>query len=268
MISLAQSATLRAGIKWDPLERDHLMENVVLNTEKSHLEMSRLSSQLKFLWWWRKALFATYIFRNRSRRLNRLAEAKKKQIKVLQKYLDEQGIHSYDLDLCCCCFNRQGTMVKYISPRTVEARDTVHGQMAFVHSGDDETGTGSLFDEEIRVRLAAIDPQIHKVFFVIASLHHGFHEISGCTWSFMTTQDEKVVLSASAGANTSHRIYVMAKLVRKELSWALSEIAQHFPLEIDRKKDLSAQLDDLIRQRYLIKNPACGCAEDAETISP
>ncbi len=262
MVTLEKSAKLRIGIKWNPIERDNLKESLAIDPDNSRARLAQVSSQIKFLWWYRKILFATYFLRNRSRHLSKLVAAKKEEAQKLQDYLSGEGEPSHDLDLCCCCYDRRGQMVKFVSPRTIDKGDTtrthLNGQMAFVHSGDDHTGTGGLIDEEIRINVSAIAPDIHQIFFVIASLHYGFHEVDGCSWSIMTTRDEKVILSKAVDANLSHRIYMIAKLERKELSWTLKKLDHYFPMEIESKSTLGNQLHELIKQHYLITGASAG----------
>ncbi len=259
MITLKNSTKLRVVIKWNPHERDDMGEKHAIDTGAARAQMEKVSSQLRFLWWYRKVLFITYLLRNRSRHLGKIVELKKNEVETLKKYLAREGDPSFDLDLCCCCFDRRGQMVKFVSPRAQSLGEMTHemmrGQMDFIHSGDDETGTGNLFDEHIRISLSAIAPEIHQVYFVLASHNHGFHEISGCVWSVITTRDEKEILSKELTANTSHRIHVMARLVRKERAWGLEELAAFFPVEIEGK-NLGPQLHALIKERFLITNPA------------
>jgi len=261
MITLHNSTKLRVVIKWHPHERDDMGEKCAIDPCAARAQLQSVASQLKFLWWYRKLLFATYLLRNRSRNLGKLVELKKQEAEALRNYLSSEGDPSFDLDLCCCCFDRRGQMVKFVSPRAAGlgeiTREMLQGQMDFIHSGDDETGTGNLFDEHIRISLSAIAPEIHQVYFVLASHNHGFHEIDGCGWSVITTQDEKEILSKALAANTSHRIHVMARLVRKERSWGLEEVAEFFPVEIEGK-NLGPQLHALIKERFLTTNPARG----------
>jgi stress response protein SCP2 len=121
-----------------------------------------------------------------------------------------------------------------------------------MHTGDDMTGTGDTFDEEILVNLRAIDATIHHVFFVVVSIHHGFDEIKGGFWSIISTKGEQKLFSTHLKGQSRDHLHVMARLSRGDgVNWSLENIAAYVPFDKDEKVPIQERIDRALSSLYL-----------------
>ncbi len=253
----AKQARFRVGIKWDPLERDDLAEAHALESPAAaRVEYAKLARALKA-----KprpnglvSLFSFIPFiRDYQLQEERLRTEKEKRRKALAKYLAQEKMESFDLDLCAFCYDKNGKRHSFVSPVSVEEEEAIGKESAFIHSGDDMTGTGDLFDEDMQVNLSALDPAIESVFFVIVSNHHGFDEIKGGSWSFINTWGETEIFSATLKTQKKDRLHVIGRLMREEESWKLQEIADYCPLDDSEALSLDQRVDAVLSSRYIPK---------------
>ena len=256
MIDGSKTTRLRVGIRWNPLERDDIgdaygLESAVearaeLGAVRQHIKTTRLVG--RFLRW-------TRVFGNRAAKIERSLDQSLGKEKAMEKYLSQEKLPSYDLDLCCFCYGRDGKLLKFVSPVSRETKDDLQKKPAFMHTGDATTGevhaaVGGIFDEEILVDLTAIDSAIDTVFFVIVSVSHGFHQIKGGFWSIISTRDEDELLSTRMQTKEQHRIHVMAKLSRIQEMWSLEEISGYCPIDNNSKIALQHRIDQMITTHY------------------
>jgi stress response protein SCP2 len=243
-INAIKPTHLRVGIKWDPLERDKIKESHALgHANEVRKELAFTLRQIKTQQSIIKLLRLTFFFRTKDMKFERLRDQYLARKKALEKFLAQENVNSYDLDLCGFCYDRDGKLVKFVSPESTETRNTMQKQMAFMHSGDDNTGTGEIFDEELLINLYALDEAIHQVFFVVVSINHGFDQIKGGFWSIVHTAGEKELLSATLCTQLQHRVHVMAKLSRNGESWLLDQIADYCSLGKDENIPLHLKMD-------------------------
>ena len=252
---------LRVGIKWDPLERDNIEETYAIGSAKNaRAELKVLLKQIKNTELMAKILRATVFLHKQAARYDYLRDQQLMRKKKLEKYLAQDKLLSYDLDLCCFCYDQNGQFIEYISPVLMDTPQGRQSLLAFMHSGDDATGTGDAFDEEVLVKLSAINPAIHQVFFVIVSINHGFDQIKGGFWSIVSTTGEKELLSSTLRTPLQHKLHVMAKLSRgseaEDNIWSLDELAEYQPLDKNEKTPLHIRIDQLLAARYLINGKA------------
>jgi stress response protein SCP2 len=144
-------------------------------------------------------------------------------------------------------------MVKHVSPLSTESRDILDKPLAFMHTGDDDTGTGDTFDEEILVNLPVVDNEITDIFFVILSVNHGFNEIKGGFWSIVRTVDETDLITARLQTTLQDRVHIMARLTRKDSCWELDELGAYGSLNNNEDDLLSERIDQLLTAQYFSK---------------
>ena len=260
-IDATKQARIRAGIKWDPLERDDIDELHAFGSAQA--ARKKLASTRRHLA--RLSLFARFLhkislFNRWGRRIDRMRQHKLAEKKALETTLAQEKLHSYDLDLCCFCYDKAGKLVGFALPDFTEMHGKAEWQSSFLHSGDDTTGTGDAFDEELLINLHTADKTIHTIFLVVLSIHHGFDEINGGFWSVVHTMGEKELMSAFLKTTEKHRTHVIAALTRDENSWTVKEIAEYCPIENNEKNSLQKRIDQMLRSRYPVM--ACGSKDD------
>lgn len=85
------------------------------------------------------------------------------------------NVVTYDMDLACVMYDREGKFVDGVSGRPEEATDQT-GKI--YHSGDDTTGTGDMDDESISVELKDLPDYIHHIIFVAEmQSKHDFNDV-------------------------------------------------------------------------------------------
>ena len=251
-VNATPSTHLRAGIKWDPLERDNIEETYEFGSvKKAQAELNALTRQLKISEWVIKFIPPLSFFHDQASKHERLRDQRLSRKKVLEQYVAQGRLHSFDLDLCCFCYDREGKLVEYVSPASAD--ELTSSASAFTHSGDDDTGTGEAFDEELLVNLSAIREKIHQVFFVVVSINHGFDQIKSGFWSIVNTSGEVELLATTLHTPLKHKVHVMAKMSRRGEDWVLDELAEYLPLASSASVPLHVRLDQLITKQYLTK---------------
>jgi len=260
MIDAAQTTYLRVGIKWDPLERDNYEGFYPFHTEEEARAQSlaavKKANNAQFI---AKLLDKSFFLARWSGKYERLREHHMAAHAVAERYLEQHHLESFDLDLCCFSYDAQGKMVDFVTPINAGRRNIAKDTPAIMHSGDDTTGTGETFDEELMVLLRAIDHDIHQLFFLIVSIHHGFDEVPRCHWAIVSTKNEKTLLSAGLGGQT-HKVHIMAKLLRDEHGWRLQEIKDYLPLDENDSVPLDQRIDRLIQSQYIDGGKKSGAA--------
>lgn len=224
---------VRAGIKWDPLHRDDLEELYnIYSEEEAKALLMRTEQQIKIFKVIAKFLRSTALIADMAGPFEDRIEPRLKIVKDLNEYIAQAQLPSYDLDLCCFCYGKDGRFIGSIAPGLNEIEQNLkQPELAFMHSGDDVTGTADAFDEELLINLLAIAPDIHHVFLVVTSVNHGFNEIKGGFWSLVRTKDEFQLMAQELTTNLPHKIHVMARLSRiQEREWEIVEIAEYQPL--------------------------------------
>ena len=250
-IDTAQTTFLRVGLKWDALERDKYDGFYPFETEEQaraqSLDALKKANNAKLT---AKLLDKSFFFARWSGKYERLYAHHMAAKFAADRYLEQHHLESFDLDLCCFCYDEQGKLVEFVTPLNVGRLRGSKDEPAFLHSGDDTTGTGETYDEELMVLVRTIDHDIHRIFFIIVSAHHGFDEVPRGHWDIVSTKNEKLLLSAKLGGQP-HKLHVMAKLSRDEQGWRLEEIADYFPLDENEAVPLDQRVDQLIRKNCL-----------------
>ncbi len=251
-IPVTQPTYVRVGIKWDPLERDNIDEIYGLGSaENAQAQLDKSSRRIRTFKWVGE-FFRIFLLNKLADRIDGLREQELIVKKDMQTYLTQKKVRSYDLDLCCFCYDANGKLAGFISPVFMGEEYLPQGHRAFLHTGDDATGIGDAFDEELLVNLHAVDAGIHAVYFIAVSINHGFDQIKGGFWSIVRTKDETELLSLALQTKLRHRVHVMAKLSRGDGAWTLDEIAEYCPLDPDEKIDLHQRVDRLLVEHYMV----------------
>ena len=254
LIDMAASPRLRVGIKWDPLERDLIGEAIGYKSGKEvRHEIATLNkiavNQKKLA----KFLRMSFFFRNKAYELDRAIEQTFEKKKTLESFLSQEKLKSHDLDLCCFAYDQGGNLVKTILPETVETKEVREKGLAFMHSGDDDTGTGEAFDEEILVSLSHIDAAISDVFFVIVSVNSGFDEITNGYWTVVNTTGEKRLQSFTLETGKKDQIHMMTRMSRAGNGWEIQKIAEFCSPDGADSDPVEKKIDAYIRKTYFGK---------------
>ena len=251
-IDASKTTHLRVGIKWDPLERDAIGDAYGIESlEDARGRLKAANQQLKSMALMSKLLRMTVVFAAAGLKVQKSHDQIVAKKKAMEKYLSQAKLPSYDLDLCCFCYEANGRMAKYVTPLSMEKGEELKKQPAFMHTGDATTGTSGVFDEEILVNLDAIDPTIDKVFFVITSVSHDFNLIKGGFWNIVSTKDEDELLPTKMLTEAQVRVHVMAKLTRFGMAWMLDEIAEFCPVDKNEKIAMERRVNTMLKERYL-----------------
>jgi len=251
-IEASKTTHLRVGIKWDPLERDDIADAYGIESlAEARADLVGVTKQIASTRFMSKLLRMSILFANAGIAMEKTLDQSLAKKKALEKYVSQGKLASYDLDLCCFCYDQNNRMVKYVTPVTLEKQDELQKEPAFMHTGDATTGTSGVFDEEILVNLSAIDPAIEKVFFVITSVNHDFRYIKGGFWNIVSTKDEDELLPTKIVTQAQVRVHVMARLSRFGNAWALDEIAEFCLVDKNEKISIDRRVNQMLKTRYL-----------------
>ena len=134
------------------------------------------------------------------------------------------GGDSIDLDASCVMFDEAGRAVDTIYYAQLQSRDG-----SVIHTGDNLTGEGEGDDEQIRVDLSRVPPNVKTLVFVVNSFtgqDFGRIENAFCRLVDETTGAEIARYNLSGGG--SHTAQVMAKVYRgPEGGWDMSAIGEN-----------------------------------------
>ena len=134
------------------------------------------------------------------------------------------GGDSIDLDASCVMFDEAGRAVDTIYYAQLQSRDG-----SVVHTGDNLTGEGEGDDEQIKVDLSRVPPNVKTLVFVVNSFtgqDFGRIENAFCRLVDETTGTEIARYNLSGGG--SHTAQVMAKVYRgSEGGWDMSAIGEN-----------------------------------------
>jgi hypothetical protein len=249
---------LRVGVKWDPIARDEL--NTYYGFADEATARAAFASTQKIINVYTviiKLLKATFILETFVPFFERFRGYKIAAQKDIKNFLSEGKLASFNLDLCCYCYDKYGDFVGFISPVMVDQQYILkQDQLAFMHTGDEQTGAAKEYDEEILVNIPAIDPRIEQIFFVIHSVNHSFKDIKGGLWAVISTQGEKVLMSLPLETASDCRLHVIAQLDRKGTSWSLTEIAQYHPLDKQKQIPTYKTINALLMKEFAQKPKA------------
>ena len=134
------------------------------------------------------------------------------------------GGDSIDLDASCVMFDEAGRAVDTIYYAQLQSRDG-----SVIHTGDNLTGEGEGDDEQIKVDLSRVPPNVKTLVFVVNSFtgqDFGRIENAFCRLVDETTGAEIARYNLSGGG--SHTAQVMAKVYRgSEGGWDMSAIGEN-----------------------------------------
>lgn len=253
-LAVTRPTYIRAGIKWNPLERDNIEElHNFGSPQNARRKLAAIPRQIKLLSSLAILMRVSLIGIKLAPRVDLLRKHKITEKQALQEYLKQAKLHSYDLDLCCFCYGVDGKMIGFAMPDFTEMFGVEKFHPAFVHSGDDVTGTGNAYDEELLINLHGVDRAISQIFVVVASVNHGFDQIRGGYWSIISTKDEDELMSEVMQTASKHRLHVMARLVRDGdgTTWAIKRMAEYLAMDGNVKIEPQYRIDQALTTRYL-----------------
>ena len=250
IIQPEKPSSLRAGIKWDPLEKDHKDEfHGAESKKKTWTKLVVISLNIAWLWTVATLCKLTFILRGLGKQIDKKRAVKQNKRYELTLYLDQKESDSYDLDLCCFCYDKNGKLAGYVTPTVTEMHGKAAWHPAFIHSGDDDTGTGNGFDEDLVIKLPEVDESIHQIYVLMVSINHGFDEIKGGFWSIVSTRDEEEIMAVQLKTKDRHTLHIMARAIRQGNAWLVEELAEFDTLP-DDDMPMQEQISRLIISNY------------------
>ena len=140
----------------------------------------------------------------------------------------KRRIKGHDLDLSCCVYDANNTLISTIDVNSINATDE-SGKI--YHSGDNIDGSGGGDDEQISVELKNINPDIANIVFAATIKNENtFDEISvpairlGDGYS-----NREFVVSSLEGEEAKGKSgYVFVRLYPKDDGWMVHSIGEFF----------------------------------------
>ena len=256
-IDAAFAAYIRAGIKWDALPRDKAAEAYgIMSIKDAKKKSLRLPLKIVMMKIAGIMMRFTILLGGAANRLDRMCEFKKGEIAALKLYLSQEKMASFDLDLCTFCYDANGTLIGYTIADVTHMKGETKWDPAFIHSGDDMTGTGDAVDEELVINLHGIDPAAQHVFIFVVSNNHGFNRVKGGSWSVVSTMNEEELMAGVWETTEQHRAFVMGKMTRQDHFWLVKEVAEFCPLSVDRKIPMVQRIDQMLTAQYPLASAA------------
>lgn len=127
-----------------------------------------------------------------------------------------------DLDASCLMFDRNRAMVDSIWFRQLQSNDG-----SIVHSGDNRTGAGDGDDEQIRVDLTRVPPNVETLVFTVNSfLGDTFDRIENAYCRLVDEETGQEIARYNLTGSGSHTGQVMAKVHRSGDGWEMKAIGE------------------------------------------
>ena len=127
-----------------------------------------------------------------------------------------------DLDASCLMLDADKKLVDVVWFRQLNSKDgSIH------HSGDNRTGAGEGDDEQIRVDLPHVPPQVHHLIFTINSFTgQSFATIQNAFCRLVDSKTGKEIARYNLGAGGKYTAQIMARLYRHEGDWKMHAIGE------------------------------------------
>jgi tellurium resistance protein TerZ len=127
---------------------------------------------------------------------------------------------SVDLDASALLFDASGTLVDQVWFSQLRSKDG-----ALQHLGDNLTGAGDGDDESIVVDLAAVNPAVTQLVFVVSSYTgQSFSAIENAFCRLVDSTNEQEVARYDLSGSGSHTAQIMAKVVRSGSGWSMTAL--------------------------------------------
>jgi len=132
------------------------------------------------------------------------------------------GSGSIDLDASCLMFDANRAMVDSIWFRQLQSRDG-----SIVHTGDNRTGEGSGDDEQIRVDLTRVPPNVQTLVFTVNSfLGQTFDKVENAFCRIVDEETGQEIARYDLRQSGPHTAQVMAKLYRSGAGWEMKALGE------------------------------------------
>ena len=263
ILSAASSHTLVATLKWPPSKADVVKNDQhVRSPEHAESELGKVERQILFLTIQSKLLRLVPGFNEKLKDAPDHLAALRKRQSALTFYLSQSKMPSYDLDLCCACYDAAGTCLAYVYPaiaahhKKIEQAYADPQKHAIKHSGDDRTGMRRQdYNEALTIDLALLSPAVSDIIFVAHSANHSFDTIEGqSSWSLTDATDKTALLSATLRKDKPYRLYAMAKVTRDAESWRIEQLDSYIPLSAQYKDVDKAIFSQIIMQHCIVEH--------------
>ncbi|ROS23009.1 TerD family protein [Cellulomonas sp. PhB150] len=127
---------------------------------------------------------------------------------------------SVDLDASALLFDSSGKLVDQVWFSQLRSKDG-----ALQHLGDNLTGRGDGDDESIVVDLAAVDPAVTQLVFVVSSYTgQSFSAIENAFCRLIDSSNEQEVARYDLSGSGAHTAQIMAKVVRSGAGWTMTAL--------------------------------------------
>ena len=127
---------------------------------------------------------------------------------------------SVDLDASALLFDASGTLVDQVWFSQLRSKDG-----ALQHLGDNLTGAGDGDDESIVVDLAAVNPAVTQLVFVVSSYTgQSFSAIENAFCRLIDSSNEQEVARYDLSGSGAHTAQIMAKVVRSGSGWTMTAL--------------------------------------------
>lgn len=127
---------------------------------------------------------------------------------------------SVDLDASALLFDASGKLVDQVWFSQLRSKDG-----ALQHLGDNLTGRGDGDDESIVVDLAAVNPDVTQLVFVVSSYTgQSFSAIENAFCRLIDSSNEQEVARYDLSGSGAHTAQIMAKVVRSGSGWTMTAL--------------------------------------------
>lgn len=136
---------------------------------------------------------------------------------------------TFDLDLFCCIYNKDGEFIDHVTPENANLMDKSE---QIYHSGDNQTGRISGDDEFISVNIATLPENIHSiVFFAMCHEKQGFKNVNNVQIRVAdgASDESQLLLEPGKISGATSDSFVFVSIYRddsKEHGWALKNISE------------------------------------------
>jgi tellurium resistance protein TerZ len=128
-----------------------------------------------------------------------------------------------DLDASCLMFDDKNNLADVVWFKQLQSKDG-----SIIHTGDNRTGAGEGDDEQIRVDLSRVPPNIKTLVFVVNSFTgQNFSQIENASCRVLDETSGREIAKYDLSSRGSHTAQVMAKVYRHQGEWKMHAIGEN-----------------------------------------
>jgi len=128
-----------------------------------------------------------------------------------------------DLDASCLMFDDSGRPADVVWFRQLHSRDG-----SIVHSGDNRSGAGEGDDEQIRVDLSRVPPQVSSLVFTVNSFTgQSFVQVENAYCRLLDAASGRELARFDLSVQGPHSAQIMAKVYRHNGEWKMHAIGEN-----------------------------------------